>query len=175
VVDTYNIGRVQVIIEDLGFYTAEEAIWAHPRQTNGMIIPKLGSYVDVYFIKGDSGKPVYGPPCSEIQGMVPENWKGVTKDAIIFEHPSDSSWNIQVKSGKLILFDGEESMVLGDQLKSDLQKLVDALTQLNTDFTSWTPVPNDGGAALKTLLGTGFLLNIMPTLSKILSLLIKVK
>jgi len=40
---------------------------------------------------------------------------------------------------------------------------------LQTDFTNWTPVPNDGGAALKTLLTSGFLTKTLASLTNILS------
>lgn len=175
ITDIYKIGRVQVILEDLGFYTAEEAIWAHPRQSHSMILPKLGDYVDVYFTNGDSGKPRYTVPSSEIQGMGPKTWNGVTTDSIIFEHPGDKSLNLTVKNGKLVMLEGAEAMVLGDSLKSDIQSLIDSVSQLQTDLSSWVPTPNDGGAALKTILTTGFLTSVLPTLSSILSKLIKVK
>jgi len=70
-----------------------------------------------------------------------------------------------------------ESFVLGDTLKTELQKNVDALTQLQADLTAWTPVPNDGGAALKTVLGLpgGFLSKSIASLTNILSQVIKGK
>jgi len=68
-----------------------------------------------------------------------------------------------------------ESYVLGDTLKVELQKNVDALTQLQTDLTAWTPVPNDGGASLKAILSAGFLTKTLASLTNILSQVIKGK
>jgi len=38
-------------------------------------------------------------------------------------------------------------------------------TQLKTDFNAWTPVPHDGGLALKTILISGFLTKTVPNSS----------
>lgn len=78
-------------------------------------------------------------------------------------------------AGELIFLSGTESYVKGDVLKTELQKNIDALTQLQTDFTNWTPASGDGGAALKTLLSSGFLTKTLASLTNILSLLIKGK
>lgn len=50
-----------------------------------------------------------------------------------------------------------------------LQELTDRLNdyevlfnQLKTDLSGWTPVPNDGGAALKALLSSGYLTKVIP-------------
>jgi hypothetical protein len=58
---------------------------------------------------------------------------------------------------------------LGETLKAELQKIVDALTQLNLDFSGWVPVPNDGGAALKTAVTAGFVTKPQADLSTVLS------
>ena len=39
----------------------------------------------------------------------------------------------------------------------------DLFNQLKTDFNSWTPVPQDGGLALKTILSAGFLTKVIPS------------
>ena len=70
---------------------------------------------------------------------------------------------------KLTLGAGTDFMLLGDATKTELQKIVDQLTQLKNDFSSWTPVPNDGGAALKTKLTAGFNTKPSANLSSILS------
>lgn len=53
-----------------------------------------------------------------------------------------------------------------EDLVSRLNDYEALFTQLQTDFTAWTPVPNDGGLALKTILLTGFLTKIVPTTVK---------
>ena len=70
---------------------------------------------------------------------------------------------------KLTLGTGTDFMLLGDTTKMQLQKIVDQLTQLRNDFNTWTPVPEDGGAALKTKVTAGFLTKPSADLSSILS------
>lgn len=62
-----------------------------------------------------------------------------------------------------------QPFVLGTTLKTELQKIVDALTQLNSDFSTWTVVAQDGGAALKTLVMAGFVTKAQAALTSILS------
>lgn len=76
--------------------------------------------------------------------------------------------SMQIK-GKVKLGDGGEKMVLGDTIKSQLQKIIDQITQLRTDFSSWVVVPNDGGGALKTQIAAGFATKPDADLSEILS------
>lgn len=45
-------------------------------------------------------------------------------------------------------------LVKADELKTQLNKLKDTVDALVEGFSSWTPVPNDGGAALKTVMTT---------------------
>jgi hypothetical protein len=53
-----------------------------------------------------------------------------------------------------------------DDLVSRLNDYESLFTQLQTDFNAWTPVPNDGGLALKTILSTGFLTKTVPSTVK---------
>lgn len=172
------LGRVKVSITELGFdpLLGGDGLWCFPRQLSAMIVPKIGDFVEVYFMKSENegSLPVYLTQASEMKDMIPKNYKGVTTDAVIFEDRNNQNNNIKLEAGVLKLMNGEsESFVLGDTLKTELQKNVDALTQLQTDLNSWTPVPNDGGAALKTILSSGFLTKTIASLTNILSLLIK--
>ena len=71
--------------------------------------------------------------------------------------------------GKVTLGAGTKKMVLGDTIQTQLQKIVDQLTQLKTDFSTWVVVPMDGGAALKAKIAAGFALKPSADLSQILS------
>ena len=42
---------------------------------------------------------------------------------------------------------------------NDLESLHNTL---QSNFSSWTPVPNDGGAALKTILSSGYVVESVP-------------
>ena len=70
---------------------------------------------------------------------------------------------------KMTLGTGTDFMLLGDTTKTELQKIVDQLTQLKSDFSSWVVVPNDGGAALKAKVAAGFNTKPSANLSNILS------
>lgn len=78
------------------------------------------------------------------------------------------SVDMQIK-GKVTLGEGGEKMILGDTIKTEIQKLIDQVKQLRQDFTTWTPVPNDGGAALKAVISAGFALKPDADLAEILS------
>jgi len=71
--------------------------------------------------------------------------------------------------GKVKLGDGGKKMVLGDTIKTEVQKMIDQIAQLRQDFASWTPVAQDGGAALKTVITAGFAAKPDADLSEILS------
>jgi hypothetical protein len=53
-----------------------------------------------------------------------------------------------------------------EDLVSRLNEYEDLFTQLKTDFTAWTPVPQDGGLALKTILLSGYLTKTIPSTVK---------
>jgi hypothetical protein len=173
--DELNFGRVKISIEELGMDTPALGIWCSPRQGHSMSIPKVGDYAEVYFINAERGRPVYLFPASEINFNCPTTYKGDIAKSIIFESKDTSKDNITYKEGKLTLLSGEESFVLGDSQKEQLQKNIDALTQLQSDFNNWTPVPEDGGQALKSLLSSGFLTNTIANLTNTLSEVIKGK
>jgi len=75
---------------------------------------------------------------------------------------------LQIK-GKVKLGDGTDKMILGDTLKTEIQKIIDQLTQLRQDFSTWSVTPNDGGLALKTAVSAGFATKPDADLSNVLS------
>lgn len=176
-IDPLRKGRLFVTIPDLGLILPSTAIWCFPRQGSGMSIPAIGSYIEIYFINGDRTKPVYLYPASEIADNIPVKYDGNPTTNVIWEDANIPANNIKFDgiTQQLTFLDGVESYVKGDTFKIELQKLVNAVSQLQIDFTNWTPVANDGGAALKTQVTSGFLTKIMPILTNILSLFIKGK
>lgn len=167
--DSLNLGRVQITVPELGFFSEDQAIWAFPRQGNSMSVPQKGEWVEIYFIGGDSGRPVYLHYASEVQGNVPKNYSNPST-RVIFESPKTKenlTYNDDEK--KFAFNEGDEPFVLGDTLKTELQKTIDALTQLQQDFSTWVVVPNDGGAALKAKVMAGFAIKPMSSLTEILS------
>lgn len=74
---------------------------------------------------------------------------------------------IVVKSTLFTFNDGAfDGLIKINDLVSRLNDYEALFTQLKTDFTAWTPVPNDGGAALKTILSAGFLTQTIPSTVK---------
>lgn len=176
-IDPLAMGRILVTIDELGWSTPDIGAWCYPRDKNSLTTPAIGDWVEVYFIDGDVDRPVYLGVANEIAEMTPKTFDGMPTTHVLFEDPVADANNIKFDgvTGELSFLSGTESMVLGDTLKTELQKNVDALIQLQTDFNGWTPVPNDGGAALKTILSSGFLTKVIGSLVNILSIVMKVK
>jgi len=177
--DPLKLGRVKVMIVERGWDTDDLAIWCYPRFINSLSIPNKGDWVEVYFIDGDSTRPVWVGIAHEMADMIVKNYDGNTDTHILFEDPKDESNYIKYDASgkqldlltdgnKITMIEGDEPFVLGDTLKTELDKDKDAMTELKTAMTTWVPAPNDGGAALKTALAT-FLTKVMADYSSILS------
>lgn len=70
---------------------------------------------------------------------------------------------ILINSDLLTFNDGENNGLVKVQEMSDrLNELESLFTQLQTDFSSWVTVPQDGGAALKAILSAGFGIQVIP-------------
>ena len=168
-VDILRKGRVKVIIPELGFDTADKGMWCFPRQGNSLSVPLKDEWVEVYFNRGNPNNPRYLHYSTESMDA-PSKYDGDPNTRVLFESPkTGESITYKDGDGSLALLDGTEHFILGDTAKTELQKNINALTQLQADFTSWTPVANDGGAALKTLLTNGFLNETLANLTNILS------
>lgn len=181
--DMMNAGRVQVLIGELGWDSSDMGIWCWPRHGNGLSVPKKNDWVEVYFINGDSSRPVYLFPASEIKENTPKSYDGLPTTHIMFEDPESEknymkfdsrqkTYEVKADGGSINLLDATEKFVLGDTFKTELDKHKKLIQDLQTAFTTWTPVPNDGGAALKTAAAT-FLADPLPDYSSILSSKIK--
>lgn len=168
--DELNKGRIQVAIYDLGLDTKDVAPWCNARYIgNGISIPKVDDWVEVYFINGSPDRPVWLALASEVKDNLLSNFvdektdvlheNRVTGDAIIYKE-EDEQYQIGA---------GSESFVKGDTAQTEMNKDNSALQQLQTDLTAWTPFPADGGAALKAILSAGFLTSALGSYSNILS------
>jgi len=79
-----------------------------------------------------------------------------------------SAWTeidqVVAKQGEWIFNDGDNLGIVKVQEMSDrLNELEELFTQLQQDIISWTPVTQDGGAALKVVLSAGFGAKQVPT------------
>lgn len=182
--DSLNRGRILVHIASLGWDTDDKGAWCFPKDKQALITPNVGDYVLVEFLDGDRDFPVYSGIATQMKDMLPTSYES-EKSQVIFEN-RDKDFSVLYKEDtKQYLIDegqsdstieigsADESFIKGDTAKTELQKNIDALTQLQTDFTSWTPVAMDGGAALKAIISAGFGLSPLASLANILSEKIK--
>lgn len=131
--DTLKSGRIKVTIPDLGFSTPDVGIWCNPRQGMSLIVPKVGTWAEIYFINGDRTRPVYLYPVTEIAGHKVKSYKGNPQQKILFEDQNDGNKNIQVtKDGELVIFNGEEQIILGNTF---IDWLSDFVTSKYNDHT----------------------------------------
>lgn len=154
--DPLKRGRIKITIPVLGMDTPDKAVWCHPRQGNSLIIPKIGSWAEVYFIDGDRMNPVYLYPASEVQGNIPKNYTGTITDNILFEDNNSKTNNIKYDQAlkELTIFDGTDYAVKYNELLTVVQELQNDLTTLKAAFAAWVVSAGDGGAALKAAAAT---------------------
>lgn len=164
--DPLKLGRVQVTLPEIGLIN-ENSIWCFPRQNYSLVFPKVGNFVEVYFLYGDINRPVYLFPCNELKENVLKNWNGNIKESILFESPDNKTDNIKFNSstGFLTFFDGTKKAVLGDDLKTYLTNFINNIFNIHTH----SGVMAGGGTT-----GTPILTGTAPT-NSILSSKVKLK
>jgi len=79
---------VLVTIPMLGWDTQEKGQWARPRQMHGLSVPKVGEWVEVYFIDGSVNTLAYMGIAIEMDQMKPKNYTG-TSLHVLWEMPGD--------------------------------------------------------------------------------------
>lgn len=197
--DERKQGRIKVSVPQL---TDNQAIeeWAYPITPLGtggafLSLPRNGDKVWVMFLCGDVRFPVwlgawwrYENGNTELPQEAQEDypllhvWQTPEGNAIVM---NDNTGRIDItvrQGGGIVTIDGgnvylngaDQFAVLGNTLKDELTKLdlkFDALIQV---LQAWTPIPNDGGAALKTALSGVFAL-VGADFSSILSSTVKLK
>ncbi len=65
------------------------------------------------------------------------------------------------EDGSVVINGDDDNAVRFSKLKETIDELQSDINNLKSLFASWVPVPNDGGAALKTVLGTYFTTNLV--------------
>jgi hypothetical protein len=169
--DEVNKGRIQVLIPELGLLTNDQGLWAYPRDKQSMIIPAIGTYVEVYFINANPNRAVYLGMSIEMENMGVVNYDGDPNNSVLFEAQTnngnyikynDTDKQLDIMMEKLIINQGTEPFVLGTQLKTYLTDLVNNIFNLHThnvvDPVSGTlvsAVPNQlGQVPADTILST---------------------
>lgn len=172
--DELKKGRVLVLIPSLGWDTDEKGAWCYPKDKNKLVTPDIGKYVLVEFIDGDRDLPVYSGVATQMKNMLPAAYDGKNTTQVLFENKAqDFAIVFDEENNVYKIGAADESFVKGDTTKPELQKNIDALTQLKADLTAWIPAPGDGGTALKTILTAGFLTKLFADLTNMLSAKIK--
>jgi hypothetical protein len=59
VMDELKRGRIQVALYELNWVNQATAPWCNPRYIQGIRIPKVGDWVEVYFMNADAHRPVW--------------------------------------------------------------------------------------------------------------------
>jgi hypothetical protein len=88
--DPAGLARVKVACFDLGFNTSDTGLWASPRDKNSLTTLKVKDWVEIYFMNGDRDKCVCLGKATEMQGMLPKNYKKKATDHVLFESPDNS-------------------------------------------------------------------------------------
>lgn len=121
-----------------------------------VLIPSIDSTVIVNF---NSISDAYISQSSEL-----------SEAKIIFDDTENPATLISVKTAAitidsdLVTFNqgSNNGLVKVQEMSDRLNELEALFTQLQTDFSSWVTVPQDGGAALKALLTAGFGTKVIP-------------
>jgi len=115
-------GKVLITIPELEWDNNIQ-IWASPRMGNSMSLPKVNAYVEVYFMNGDSARPVYLHGCTEMTGQVPSQFNGIPSTNLLFQNPMMSTSYLKEQNGtydmkgvKVNLLNATDKFVLGDKL-----------------------------------------------------------
>jgi hypothetical protein len=153
--DDENKGRIKVIIDELGWNTPDLACLANPRQMHGISVPALGEWVEIYFMNGNSGNPVYIGIAMEIQGQLPtkyqfgkhvifemprrqegivfdENMSKMTMDPSKLDINTKGDINIDSTVGDITFLQGTEKAVLGNKLITWLSNFINIFYNAHT-------------------------------------------
>jgi hypothetical protein len=146
--DQKKAGRVQATVPLLGWKTQDQASWFWPRDKHGMVVPKVGEWIEVYFMAGDPNHPVYLGNASELQGQTPAAFDGAQTTVVLWQDP---------QTGDSIVYDATipEIRILGkgDNLVT-YSALATAMTNLVNIFNAHTHIttcPAGAGSAAATL------------------------
>lgn len=134
ITDPDGKGQVRVICYDLGYTTEDNGLWCSARNKNALITPKVGDWVEIYFMGGDRDRPVFIGQANDMEDMLPKSYDGKETTQVLFE---DGDCNIKYDGVQVLLtfFKGTKSFVLGEDLNTFLTSLVNNLnshTHLST-------------------------------------------
>lgn len=136
--DELNRGRCKISIPMLGWISQTEAPWVEPEYIGeGALTPKVGATVSVYFIAGDSNRPVYRSKIGEFAGSVPKSYKNpdtriIYDDGVVVIMYDSSREAVSITGAKVIELNGDDKpLVIYAPLDAGLQEFI---TKYNTDM-----------------------------------------
>lgn len=172
--DELGVGRILVTLPELGWDTPDKGAMCSPRQINSLSIPKIGSWVEVYFMGGDPGRPVYIGEVVEIPGTKPSQYstpmshvlfESQSRDYIKYDEAlktlvatitkmSVDSQSFEVEAPDVSIGRGAtEFMVLGTALLSWLTTFINTVFNIHTHADPSSP-PVPLGVAPTSILST---------------------
>lgn len=132
--DPEKRGRVRVTIQELGWDTDAKGAWVTPRITSGMVTPKEGQFVEVYFLNGDRERPVFVGLAKEMQESGSTLFKGDINVQVPWEDAVNQEGVAYDRNEKVMKFFGaSEFAAMGASNKDFLTTLVN---DLNTFITN---------------------------------------
>lgn len=146
---------VKLYVEELNAKESDKSTWipARPATILQSFMPvKVGQFVEFYFKSGSPSNARY----IGIDPLTYTSENGGTNKYVLFEF-GDASIVYNANTSKLEIKSGTadlEKTLLGETLQEELDKDLDLMTELQTAINNWIPTPMDGGAGLKTALGT---------------------
>jgi hypothetical protein len=87
-----------------------------PRDLHSMRVPRVGEYVEVYFMLGDENRPVYRGQFHEIAGGTPPAYDGPQK-VVLYQDPDEEltlMWDRESGEVTLLTVDGNEVIIGSD-------------------------------------------------------------
>ena len=127
--DPEHIGRVLVLIPDIGWFDADSASWALPR--GDFSVPEKDDYVEIYFMNGNPAMPVYMGIAPEMNNMLQKSYTGNPDTKIIFDNKKTKSSILFDQKTKTFTFD------LGGNVQIIIEKL--GITLKSGDAAAWKP------------------------------------
>ena len=107
--DPVKKGRVKATVPWIGWDTDEKAPWFYPRQKEGLTTPKVGQWIEVYFMNGNKNEGRYLGLALEMEDTRPSLYDGLPTTHVPFEDP-DSKVGIKYDA-ILIHFDKRDPIV----------------------------------------------------------------
>lgn len=154
-------GSVQVTVPALSL-GPEDLAFASPRDKHSQITPKIGEAIEVYFMDGEPDQMVYLGQIRETTLNTPKQYKEPTT-SVIYENPvtgdhikyREIAAKLDLVATAFLSLGSEaatEAFIKGTTALVELLKAQANQTALKSALSSWAPIPQDGGAALKTAL-----------------------